>query len=276
MASPTLDLIRMSVIELAGYLEPFLDQAVLGGGLASWYLLSEGFLSKPPTENEVTPSIPSGPQPSDDIEFVIALDLEEPSQYHEVAASLFGYRETAPKSGRWMRQRQGNKIFVDLIPFYRRGVDPAGTPAAAVREGAELLFESAVVLPLQGYDFARNLRAFSVRAAKLSGFTLLKAHSFLQKQDPKQVVELCYGLEFLSDGSLRAGDELKPHKQSHWVQEGIQQLRQIFASPDAEGPVMYAKEHGVSMPITVRFRRQQAYALVKRLLNRFDGLRDEV
>lgn len=270
-----LELIGGTIVELAASLEDFLDQVVVAGALTPWYLLSEGIFSRPLAEGERLPPIPTGPQASDDIEIVLALDLDEPSQYDEIVSCLYGYREIAPHSGRFLRQRQGNKIIVELLPLYTRSSTFLEGTGVLHQRGGEYLFRKSQVVALQGRDFRGMLRAFSLHIAQLSSFVLLKAYSFLKDREPRHVIELCYALEFLRDGSLKAAAELKPNLAEPWVARGVQLLRELFESPQADAPVAYANEHGVSLPAAVRFRRQQAYSLVRRLLNRIDGLLDE-
>jgi hypothetical protein len=145
-------------------------------------------------------------------------------------------------------------------------------PQTLNRTGAEILLQQSLLQPLKGFDFQGKPKTYSLIVAKLATFVLLRAYLFSQKKDPKYITEICYALEFLQDGPIRAADELKPFAQSLWVRDGIQRLRALFIDIDADGPIAYAKEHGVSMVAAVKFRKAQALELVKKFLKRFDGI----
>jgi hypothetical protein len=271
----SLEFVGGAAVELAIGLEPFLDQIVFIGGMVPWYLLSEGLLSRQFAEGERPPAIPTGPQVSEALDFTLGIDLYEPSQYDEIIAELYGYREVAPQTGRYFRLKQGTKINLELISFVARGVSLPGSPTVLAREGAGMVFDGAKVIALQGYDFQGMLRSFSLRVAPLAAFLLFRTYAFARGKEARHIIEICYILEFLRDGPVRGGDELRRYAKEPWASHGLKKLREFFDSPDAAGPVAYAKEHGVSLPAAIRFRRQQAYTLVRRLLNRVDGIPDD-
>lgn len=271
----SVEFVGMALMEIATAMEPFLDQAAFVGSLAPWYLLSEGYLSRPLAEGEAPPTIPTGPQATNDLELVIAVDLQEPSQYKEIVNALYGYREVAPNTGRFLRQKQTSKIYVELVPLIEAGSGLPGMPPGIHRDGAEIIFRQSQAIALQGRDFSGMLRSYSLYVARLSAFVLFKSYLFALRKEPRQIIELCYALEFLTDGPIRAADELKPYMSSLWVRDGIKRLRDLFAATDADGPIAYAKEHGVSLPAAVKFRKLAAYNLIKRFLNRCDGIPDD-
>jgi hypothetical protein len=267
-----LDSATMIILELSNLLEPFLPNVVFIGSLAPWFLLSEGYLSRPLEEGEHLPAVPTGPQSSNDIEISLALDLPDPNVYTAITQALFGYQETAPKSGKFSRpHKQKSKVIIELIPLVEAGAELPSMPPTMNRTGTEILLQQSSLQPIKGFDFQGKPKTSSLIVAKLSTFVLLRAYLFSQKKETKHITEICYALEFLLNGPIRAADELKPFMQSLWVRDGIQRLRSFFVDADADGPAAYAKEHGISMVAAVKFRKAQAFDLVKKFLKRFDG-----
>jgi hypothetical protein len=272
----SIDAITMATLELANLLEPFLAQIVFVGSLSPWFLWSEGFIGRTFEEDETAPMVPTGPQVSNDLEIALAIQLTDPTQYTAIAQALYGYKEFAPNTGRFFRlHKQKSKMIIDLVPLLELGVNLPDVPPGMNRTDTEILFKQATKVKIKGFDFQGKPKTYELTVAKISTFVLFHAHLFAMRKDPRHITELCYALEFLNKGPIRSADELKPFAQSLWVREGIQRLRVLFADPDSDGPVAYAKEHGVSMPAAVKFRKAQAIDLVKKLLRRIDGVIDD-
>jgi hypothetical protein len=268
----SIDVVTMATLELANLLEPFLDQVVFIGSLSPWFLLSENYLGRPLEEGEAPPMVPTGPQVSNDLEIAIAIDLKDPNLYPMIAKALHGYTETIPKSGKFSRpHKHKSKVIIDLIPLVEAGTELPDMPAGMNRTDTEILFRQSKSITMNGFDFQGKPKTYKLTVAKLSTFVLFRTYLFAQRKDPRYITELCYALEFLNDGPVRAADELKPFAKSLWVRDGIQRLRSLFVDIDAEGPVAYAKEHGVSMAAAIKFRKAQGFELVKRFLKRTDG-----
>jgi hypothetical protein len=268
----SIDVVTMTTLELANQLEPFLNQLVFIGSLSPWFLLSEGFIGRTLEEGEAPPMVPTGPQVSNDIEIAIAIDLKDPNLYPMIVKSLHGYTEMGPKSGKFSRPHKNkSKMIVDLIPLIESGTERPDMPTGMNRTDTEILFRQSKTINIHGFDFQGRPKTYKLTVAKLSTFVLFRTYLFAQRKDPRYITELCYALEFLDDGPVRAADELKPFAKSLWVRDGIQRLRSLFVDIDADGPTAYAKEHGVSMAAAVKFRKAQGFELVKRFLKRTDG-----
>jgi hypothetical protein len=133
--------------------------------------------------------------------------------------------------------------------------------------GVDLAYLSAVEVTLDGELPDGTLDTCRVRVASMVPFLMMKAQALAGRQKPKDAWDIAYCLRHYPEGTEALADAFGPWMRHRLVQEGLQLLRNAFASPLHTGPRDAARFEEAQDEETFQMAARDAYERMAILLH---------
>jgi hypothetical protein len=132
--------------------------------------------------------------------------------------------------------------------------------------GCDLALEINTEIKLEGVLPGGGKDSATVRVAGIVPFIIMKGMALADRTKEKDAWDIHFCLLHFPGGLEALAETLRPHLSNGLVQEGLQKIKEKFASPEHIGPKWVADFDELTDPDARAIRQREAYERVRRLL----------
>lgn len=249
---------RSVMLELMQILNAYHDHIVLIGGSVPWVMFPTAEVPHVGT-TDVDLAIDRETVQSPDLATIETLLIQ--NKYKQSNDKPFIFHRFFEKDGKKY------KIQVDLLTG---GDSHSKDDLAQAVHGCELAFEEPVEIRTNGIFPDGHQGVVRFLAASLVSFISMKAISFMDRFESKDVYDIYFCVKNYQSGLEMLARQFKKQMRNPMVKEGIEKLRQNFSAIDARGPKAVAEFLGeydeVQRERTVRDAYERINGVLQQIL----------
>jgi hypothetical protein len=144
------------------------------------------------------------------------------------------------------------------------------TPRKA--RGCDLAFEMNCEIRIEGILPGGGKDSVTVRVAGIVPFIVMKAMALADRVKEKDAWDICFCVTHFPGGLDALADAFRPRLSNRLVDEGLNKIKEKFASPEHVGPTWVANFEEIDDAEARSYRKRDAYERVAALLARLGRL----